>query len=276
MNKTANSIPQKLALYAIYASAAATFASLVFIVGYILICGLPHITATFLTDIYKPGLDHFGILPMIISTLMLVGLTLILATPIGIMAAIYMTEYAKDTKTVRFIRFMTESLAGIPSIIYGLFGFAAFVTFAGLGFSILSGALTVAVMVLPTVIRTTEEALKSVPKGYREASLALGAGKLATIFKVVLPNALRGILSGIILSVGRIVGETAAIVYTMGSAANIPDGFMSSGRTLSVHLYFLAKEGLDINQSFASAAVLLILVAVINACTKLVAKSIKR
>lgn len=173
---------------------------------------------------------------------------------------------------LNIIRFATESLAGIPSILYGLFGYAMFVVFFGLKYSILSGALTLAVMCLPVVVRNTEEALSSVPDSYREGSLALGAGKLRTIVKVVLPNAMNGILTSVILSIGRIVGETAAIIYTMGSSVSMPDGIMSAGRSLSVHLYFLAKEGISFDSAFAVAVVLVVVVAIINQLATLAAK----
>lgn len=213
---------------------------------------------------------------MIVSTLMLIGLTVIIATPIGILSAIYLSEYAKKGALLELIRFATESLSGIPSIIYGLFGYAFFVVVCGLKLSILSGALTLSIMVLPIIIRTTEEALLAIPQSYREGSLALGAGKLTTILRVVLPSAIGGILTSVILSIGRMVGETAALIYTMGSSVNVPQSLMNGGRTLSVHLYFLAKEGTDMGQSFATAAVLLILVAFINFLAKSVANVLQK
>lgn len=251
---------------------AITLLALVGIVGIILVRGIPHINWTFLSTLYQPGLGQEGILPMIVSTLMLVAVTLLIAVPVGVLAAIYLNEYAKRGRMLQVIRFATESLAGIPSILYGLFGFAMFVVFFQLRFSILSGALTLAIMVLPIVVRTTEQALSTVPDSYREGSYALGAGKLYTIIHVVLPNAIGGILTSVILAVGRIVGETAALVYTMGSSVQMPtSGLASSGRTLSVHLFFMAKEGTNAQQSFAVATVLLLVVAVINALASWVA-----
>lgn len=260
----------------VWLCALVTVLSLAGILAYILIKGLPSISWSFLTDLYQPGLEREGVLPMIVSTLLLVAASLVVAAPVGILAAIYLAEYAKPGKLLEFIRFATESLSGIPSIIYGLFGFALFVTLFGLKYSILSGALTLALMVLPTLIRTTEEALRAVPQSYREGSLALGAGRLTTILRVVLPEAIGGILTSIILSIGRVVGETAAIIYTMGSAVAMPTGLLSQGRTLSVHLYFLAKEGTSADQSYATAAVLLILVALINQLASGLAKRFRR
>lgn len=265
-----------LAYAAIGLCAAITVVSLVTILIYILLRGVPHINWTFLSTLYQPGLGQEGILPMIVSTLMLVVTTLIIVVPIGVLAAIYLNEYAKRGRVLAVIRFATESLAGIPSILYGLFGFAMFVTLFGLRFSILSGALTLAIMVLPVVIRTTEEALRAVPNSYREGSFALGAGKLYTILHAVLPNAIGGILTSVILSVGRIVGETAALVYTMGSSVQMPTGgLLSSGRSLSVHLFFLAKEGTSAEQSFAVAAVLMVVVAGINAIAGAAARAMR-
>ena len=242
---------------AIYLCAALVGLTLVGIIGYILIKGIPNLSWDLFTTPYKPGVGQYGIQTMIVSTLLLVVTTLIIVTPIGICSAIYLNEYAKKGRVLEMIRFATESLAGIPSILYGLFGYAMFVVFLGLKYSIVSGALTLAVMCLPVVVRNTEQALGSVPDSYREGSLALGAGKLRTICKVVLPNAMSGILTSVILSIGRVVGETAAIIYTMGSTVGMPSGIFSSGRSLSVHLYFLAKEGVSFESAFAVAVVLL-------------------
>lgn len=236
----------------------------ILVIGYILLKGLPHITPSFLMTQYRPGLGETGIASMIITTLLLVLVTIVIAVPIGVGAAIYLHEYAPKGKWVGAIRFATECLTGIPSILYGLFGFALFVTALKLNYTILSGALTLAIMVLPIIMTTTEEALAAVPNAIREASYALGAGKLTTIFKMVLPSAIGGILTGAVLAVGRIVGETAAIIYTVGTAAGAVKGLLSPGRTLAVHVYMLTKEGTDTSQAFAAAAVLLILVLVIN------------
>lgn len=242
----------------VYTSVAITIGFLVWIVGYIFIKGAPGITVDFIFN------KDTGIYPMIISTLYLIGISLSMAVPIGIFAAIYLTEYAKQGKLVKIIRFATECLSGIPSIIYGLFGMLLFVTEFGWSWSLLAGACTVAIMILPTVIRTTEEAIKSVPAEYKEGSYGLGASKLRTIVKIILPSALPGIMAAVILSVGRVVGETAALVLTAGTVAKIPSGVMSSGRSLSVHLYMLAKEGASLELAFATAMVLIIVVAAIN------------
>lgn len=257
-------LSDRLLLCLTWFSTLLTFAVLVWILAYIVINGISHINWSFLTTIYKPVRGLTGILPMIISTLMLIALTIVISTPIGICSAIFLVEYSKPGRLVNIIRFATETLAGIPSIIYGLFGFIFFVVTLQLKYSILSGALTLSIMVLPTVIRATEEALKSVPFTYREGSLALGASKLRTVSRVVLPCAIPGILTAVILSIGRIVGETAAVYLTAGYVPNIPSSIMRSGRTLSVHLYTLAKEGISFQQAFATATVLVIIVAIIN------------
>lgn len=203
------------------------------------------------------------------------GISLLLAVPFGIGSAIYLVEYAKKgNKLVKVIRVTAETLTGIPSIVYGLFGMLFFVTALKWKFSILAGAFTLAIMILPVILRTTEEALLSVPDSYREGSFGLGAGKLRTIFKIVLPAAVPGILSGVILATGRIVGETAALIYTAGTVAKIPSSAFSSGRTLAVHMYLLANEGLHVNQAYATAVILLILVIGINALSSFIAKKI--
>jgi phosphate transport system permease protein len=232
--------------------------ALIWIVGFVLIKGLPNISWNFIVS------SDTGILPMIVTTLIIIPLTLIIAAPIGICSAIYLVEYARPGKIVNLIRFATESLAGIPSIIYGLFGYVFFCLTLGFNYSILSGSLTLSIMVLPTIIRTTEEAIKTVPNSYREGSLALGATKLTTIFKIILPSSISGILTAIILSIGRIVGETAAVIFTLGTVTDMPKNLMSSGRTLATHMYNLAREGTNENAAFATAAVLIIVVALIN------------
>ncbi len=257
-------IADRLLLLLTWLCSLVTIAVLIWILAYIVLKGISHINLEFLTTIYKPVKGLTGILPMIVSTLMIIGVTLVISTPIGICAAIYLVEYSKPGKLVNTIRFTIETLAGIPSIIYGLFGFIFFVVTLQFKYSILSGALTLSIMVLPTVIRSTEEALKSVPDSYREGSLALGASKLKTVSRVVLPCAIPGILTAIILSIGRIVGETAAVYLTAGYVPKIPSNIMRSGRTLSVHLYSLAREGISFEQAFATAAVLVIIVAIIN------------
>ncbi|HEX2946095.1 MAG TPA: phosphate ABC transporter permease PstA [Clostridia bacterium] len=253
-----------------------TVAVLAWILIYMIIKGAGHINWAFLTNVYKPVRDLYGIYPMIISTLMIIAVTVVIATPIGICSAIYLVEYSKPGRLVNTIRFATETLAGIPSIIYGLFGLVFFVIALHLKYSILSGSLTLSIMVLPTVIRSTEEALKSVPASYREGSLALGATKLKTVSRVVLPSAIPGILTAVILSIGRIVGETAAVYLTAGYVPNVPSSIMRSGRTLSVHLYTLAKEGISFDQAYATATILVVIVAIINFIATRLARRLSR
>lgn len=253
-----------------------TVAILAWIITYILCKGIGHVSWNFISTIYRPGKGLTGILPMIISTLYLIVLTIAISAPVGIFSAIYLVEYAKEGLVLRIIRFTTETLAGIPSIIYGLFGFIFFVTSLHLRYSLISGALTLSIMVLPTIIRTTEESLKAVPESYKEGSLALGATKLTTIIRVILPCAIPGILSAVILSIGRIVGESAAVIFTAGMSTNIPGSIMDSGRTLTVHLYQLANEGISFQQAYATAAVLIIIVALINFSAGKIASLVKR
>ena len=254
-------------------SAILTAAITLIIVFYILIKGIPNITPELFELKYTT--ENVSMMPAIINTVTITVLSLLFAVPFGIFAAVYMVEYAKKgNKFVKIIRTTTETLSGIPSIVFGLFGYLIFVIFFGFNFSMLSGALTLAIMILPTIIRTTEEALLSVPDSYREGSFGLGAGNLRTVFKIVLPSAVPGILSGIILSIGRIVGETAALIYTSGTVAGIPDSLLKSGRTLSIHMYALISEGLYTNQAYATAVILLILVFVINIMSELIAKKI--
>ena len=221
--------------------------------------------------------ENASMLPSIINTIIMTLLSLVIAVPFGIFSAIYLVEYAKrGNKFVKIIRLTTETLSGIPSIVYGLFGALFFVTALGWGYSILAGALTLAIMILPLVMRTTEEALKSVPDSYREGSFGLGAGKLRTVFRVVLPSAIPGILAGVILSVGRIVGETAALIYTAGAIPQVPSSIMGSGATLAVHMYNLSREGLYMDQAYAVAFVLLLLVLGMNALSSFVAKKLTK
>ena len=204
-------------------------------------------------------------------------LSLLFAVPLGIFAAIYLVEYAKrGNKLVEIVRLTAETLSGIPSIVYGLFGMLFFVKALGWGLCLLSGAATMAIMILPLIMRTTEEALKAIPDSYREGSYGLGAGKLRTVFAVVLPSAVPGILAGVILSIGRIVGETAALIYTAGTVAALPDGVLSSGRTLAVHMYVLASEGLYMKQAYATAVILVVIVVAINALSSRLAKQLMK
>lgn len=250
-------------------------AFLLWMLAIVLYHGLAGINLDFLINEYNLYKGKTGILPMIVGTMLLIVLTLVIAVPVGVFAAIYLTEYARQGWGIRVIRLATESLSGIPSIIYGLFGYIFFKNTLRLGFSVLSGALTLSIMVLPLVVRTTEEALKSVDKSYREASLALGASRLYTVFRVVLPCAIPGILSGVILSMGRIIGETAAVIFTAGTVPKIPRLgriLTSSVRTLSVHLYMVALEEADFISAFATAAILIGIVAVLNWSAKRIAR----
>lgn len=251
-------------------AAVLTIGVLVFLVAYILIRGIPFLKPSLFAWNYTS--DNVSMLPAMINTLFMTVLALVISIPFGVGAAIYLVEYAKKgNKLVEIVRVTAETLAGIPSIIYGLFGMLFFVTALHWGYSMLAGAMTLAIMVLPTIMRTTEEALLCVPDSFREGSFGLGAGKLRTIFKIVLPSAIPGILSGIILAIGRIVGETAALIYTSGTVAGIA-GFLDSGRTLAIHMYSLSREGMHTNEAYATAVVLLVIVLLINGVSSLIAK----
>lgn len=255
---------EKIAFAFLWASAIITVLVLIAIVGNVLLNGVGHLSIEFLTrEPENMGKDG-GIFSIIITTIYLALFSLIIAAPIGICAAIFLTEYAKEGTVIRIIRFGTESLAGIPSIIFGLFGYVFFVVFLKFRYSMVSGGLTLTLMILPTIIRTAEEAIKMVPMSYREGSLALGATKWQTIYKVVLPAATSGILTGVILGIGRVVGETAAVIYTAGSSLGLPNSIWRPGRTMSVHLYILASEGLSKGNMYATATVLIITVLIIN------------
>ena len=248
-------------------------AALVFIIVYVLVRGIPNLTPELFALTYNS--DNVSCMPSIINTIVLTLLTLLIAVPFGIGAAIYLAEYAKKgNKLVKVIRTMAETLAGIPSIVYGLFGMLFFVYALNWGYSLLAGAFTLAIMVLPTIMRTTEEALLTVPDSYREGSYGLGAGKLRTIVRIILPSAMPGILAGVILSVGRIVGETAALIYTYGSATGYATGLLNSGRSLAVHMYVLTNEGLHTDQAWGTAVVLLVLVFGINTLSAFIAKKL--
>ena len=263
MSKKRRRVQEKILELLVWLCSFFTLGILVWILLYILMQGIPHISWEFLTTSYRG--ESKGIFPMVLATIYVILLSLAVAAPIGICAAVYLTEYAQTGRLVQIIRFATESLAGIPSIIYGLFGFVFFVSALKLKFSLLAGSFTLSIMVLPSIIRTTEEALRAVPSTYREGSLALGATKLWTIIRVILPCAIPGVLTGIILSIGRIVGEPAVLIFTAGTAIQGLDVALNdSSRTLSVHLYMLAKEGLSLQETFATAAILIMIVAVIN------------
>ena len=256
-------------------SAIITFAVLLFLIAYILINGIPHIKPELFALKYTS--ENGSLFPALINTIVMTLLSLIIAVPFGIFSAIFLVEYAKrGNKFVDIIRITTETLSGIPSIVYGLFGMLFFVTTLKWGYSLLAGAFTLAIMILPLIMRTTEEVLKAVPDSYREGSFGLGAGKLRTVFRIVLPSAVPGILAGVILAIGRIVGETAALIYTAGTVAEIPTGVMGSGRTLAVHMYSMSREGLHMDQAYATAVVLLVLVIGINWLSGFIAKKITK
>ncbi len=248
---------------------------LVFIIGFILVKGIPHIKPSLFALEYTS--QNVSLVPAAITTLMITLLGLVVSLPLGIGSAIYLQEYAKRGHPfVRLVQTTTETLSGIPSIVYGLFGYLFFGVFCGWRLSILSGAFTLAIMVLPLIMRSTEEALKAVPDSYREGAFALGAGKVRTIFKIILPSASPGILAGVILSMGRIIGETAALIYIAGTSTDIPTSLMASGRTLSIHMWALSGEGLHMGEAYATAVVLLVVVVALNALSDLVGNKLSR
>lgn len=252
-----------------------TVGVLIAIVVYILYRGIPNITPQMFEAKYTS--ENASVVPALINTLITIVVTLLIAVPIGIFSAVYMTEYAKrGNKLVKVVRLMSETLSGIPSIVFGLFGYLFFVVACKFDYSLLAGSLTLAIMVLPTIMTTTEEALRSIPDSYREGSFGLGAGKLRTVLRVILPSAIPGILAGVILSIGRIIGETAALIYTAGSVAKVPDSLMGSGRTLAVHMYVLFNEGLSMERAYGTAVILLLLVLAVNLLSNFVASTLIR
>ena len=256
--------------WSMFTSAAIVIGTILFVSAYILFSGLANITPSLFEFEYNSV--NVSLFPALINTVTIMFMALIFAMPIGVFSAVYLTEYAsKSNNFVKYIRLAAETLAGIPSIVYGLFGMLFFVIYLQMGFSILAGALTLAIMVLPVIMRTAEEALIAVPDTFREGSFGLGAGKLRTTFKIILPSAYPGIFAGIILSVGRIFGETAALIFTAGTATGIAQSLNSSGRTLAVHLYNISSEGLYMNQASATAAVLFIMAIIINSAAHFVA-----
>lgn len=267
--------PLSLALFLLVNLAAVITAAVVlFLIGYILWHGVPNLSLPGIFAWEYNGEDQ-SMTPAIINTLIMTALTLLLAVPIGVFAAIYLVEYAKKgSKLVKLIRVTAETLAGIPSIVYGLFGFIVFVITLGWSYTLIAGVITLAIMILPLIIRTTEEALMAVPDSFREGSFGLGAGKLRTVFRIVLPSAVPGIAAGIILAIGRIVGESAALIFTSGTNPVVAKGLFTSASTLSVHLYALLTEGLYTEQAYAVAAVLLFLVIGINALSSVAAKKL--
>lgn len=259
----------------VWLAALITMGVLIFLVSFIVIKGVRHLTPDLFALSYNT--ENVSLLPALINTLIITAFSLLIAVPLGIFAAIFLVEYAKKgSKMVNLIRITAETLQGIPSIIYGLFGLLFFCTTLRLGLSLLSGSMTLVIMILPLIIRTTEEALLGVPDTYREASFGLGAGKLRTIFRVVLPSAIPGILSGVVLATGRIVGETAALLYTAGSVAKVPENLLGSGRSLAVHMYVLSTEGLYMDQAYATAVVLLVFVLALNGVSALIARRISK
>jgi len=254
-------------------SAGFTFGALALLAGFIFAKGVPHLKLSLFSLEYNS--ENVSLMPALISTIIMTVLSLLLAVPLGVSAAIYLAEYApRGSSAVRLIRTTAETLSGIPSIVYGLFGMLCFVTFLGWGFSLLSGALTLSIMILPLVMRSAEEAILAVPDAYREGVFALGAGKSRAVFRVVLPSAAPGILAGAVLAVGRIAGETAALIYTAGTATRIPGTPMQSARTLAVHMYALSSEGLHTDEAYATAAVLMAVVVLINAVSAAIARRI--
>jgi len=266
MNNVKN-IQEKLGKSILWLCAGATLIILFIIIAYVIQQGFSALSWDFLTEMPKRRGRQGGIYPTIISTVYLMVMSAAIATPIAVGAAVYLTEYTRDNWLTRIIRFGTESLAGIPSIIFGLFGYIFFVLYLDLGWSIVSGSLTLSIMILPILIRTTEESIKTVPGSYREGSLALGATKWQTIQKVVLPSAIPGIITGVILGMGRAVGETAAVMLTAGSALRIPETLFDNSRAMSVHLYLLSMEGVAIEKAYGTALVLIIFILVINMTT---------
>lgn len=267
--------PLSLALFLLVNLAAVITAAVVlFLLGYILWHGVPNLSLPGIFAWEYNG-ENQSMTPAIINTLIMTALTLFLAVPIGVFAAIYLVEYAKKgSKLVKLIRVTTETLAGIPSIVYGLFGFIVFVITLGWSYTLIAGVITLSIMILPLIIRTTEEALMAVPDSFREGSFGLGAGKLRTVFCIVLPSAVPGIAAGIILAIGRIVGESAALIFTSGTNPVVAKGLFTSASTLSVHLYALLTEGLYTEQAYAVAVVLLFLVIGINALSSVAAKKL--
>lgn len=252
-------------------SAVLTIGTLGYLIFYILIKGVPNLSPELFSLKYTS--ENVSMVPAIINTLIMTLLALLIAVPFGVFSAIYMVEYAKKgNKLVKVVSVTTETLAGIPSIVYGLFGMLFFVTYLKWRYSVLAGAFTLSIMILPSIMRTTQEALLAVPDSFREGSFGLGAGKLRTVFCIILPSAVPGILAGVILAIGRIVGETAALIFTAGTVPDIAKNLFASGRTLAVHMYVLSGEGLHTEQAYATAVVLLVVVIVINALATFVAK----
>jgi phosphate transport system permease protein len=257
-------VTQRVAVSFMWLLAAATVGILLFMIVFILWKGLPEITWGFLSESPRRMGREGGVFPMIVGTLWVTGLAVLLAAPIGVGTAVYLTEYTREGRLTAAIRFGADCLAGIPSIIFGLFGLVFFVITLGMGFSIISGALTLALMVLPTIIRTSEEAIRAVPRAYREVSYGLGSTRWQMVARVVLRSALPGICTGIVLSIGRSISETAAVMLTAGSALGLPRSIFDSSRTLSLHFYLLSHEGISMEKAYATAAILILAILAIN------------
>jgi phosphate transport system permease protein len=255
---------QTIAKSLLYVATAAAIGALVFVVGFVLAGGLRHVTWAFLTEPIQDMGRAGGILPAIVGTLLMVLVSVGIAAPLGIASAIYLSEYTREGRVTQTIRFGINCLAGVPSIIFGLFGFILFVNIMGLGWSIISGGLSLAAMILPTIIRTSEEALRSVPASYRDVAASLGATRWQVVTRSVLPYAVPGILTGIILGIGRSIEETAVVIFTAGSAVQMPTSFFDSARTMAVHFYILAREGISTENAYATAAVLICTILIIN------------
>jgi phosphate transport system permease protein len=255
---------QRIAVALMWMAAGITLAVLLFILAFILVHGLPHVTWTFLTQSSRSMGREGGILPMILGTFLVAGLALLVAAPIGVATAVYLTEYTREGRLTSAIRFGADCLAGVPSIIFGLFGFVFFAIALGMGLSVLSGSLTLALMVLPTIIRTSEEAIRAVPNAYREVSWGLGGTRWQTVCYVVLRSALPGIATGIVLSLGRSISETAAVMLTAGAALRLPHSLFDSSRTLALHFYLLSREGISMPNAYATASVLIITIMALN------------
>ena len=264
MKRIPPSVSQGAAVALMWALAAATVGVLVFICAFILANGLPHVTWGFLTSAPASMGRKGGIFPMIVATGMVAGLAVAISAPVGVMTAIYLAEYTREGRLTAVIRFGADCLAGIPSIIFGLFGFVFFAITLKMGMSVISGALTLAVMVLPTIIRTSEEAIRAVPRSYRDASYGLGSTRWQMVTHVVLRCALPGIGTGVVLSIGRSISETAAVMLTAGSALGLPSSVFDSGRTLALHFYILSREGISMTNAYATASVLIIAILGIN------------
>jgi len=262
--KVSPATTQRVAVGFMWTLAAITFAVLIFILAFILAHGLPHVTWSFLTESPSSMGREGGIFPMILGTLLVAGLAVLVAAPIGVATAVYLTEYTREGRLTAVIRFGADCLAGVPSIIFGLFGFVFFAITLGMGLSVLSGSLTLALMVLPTIIRTSEEAIRAVPYAYREVSFGLGSTRWQMVITVVLRSALPGISTGIVLSLGRSISETAAVMLTEGSALRLPRSLFDSSRTLALHFYILSREGISMPNAYATASVLIIAILALN------------